>query len=250
MNTIYVTDGSFEGLLTAIHTMYYTNDTVTDILREHPLQLDFTNTYKQIETDINKANNVYEAIKNKISRRATYEITMAWLSELPLCGYHIANYIKLGFKVGKNVDSMISHNDVLPVLKASRKVAREEHRMLGLCRFSKTAQGYYLCIITPDLTILTLIAPHFAARMSDKLWIIADMGRDLAAVYDCEKWMIISSRLSDKIPYSKDEIECRKMWKKYFNTIAIAGRRNPKLQRNMMPARYWKNLTEFIDTTK
>lgn len=246
IDVIYVTDGSFEGLLTAIHDMYYSKTNVIDILRKHPPQLDFTTIYKQLETDIVKANNVYDAIKNKISKRAACEITMTWLSELPLCGYHIAKYIKLGFKVGKRIDNMLAHKDVLPVLKASRKVATEKHLMLGLCRFSKTAQGHYLCKITPDHNILTLIAPHFAARMSDKRWIIADTNRDLAAIYDCEKWFILSSHLSDKIPYSTDEIECRKMWKKYFDTIAIAGRRNPKLQRNMMPARYWKNLTEFM----
>jgi probable DNA metabolism protein len=156
--------------------------------------------------------------------------------------------LKLGFEVGSKIDSMLTHKYVLPVHKVAQKVEKEKHLMLGICRFSKTDKGYYLCKIAPDHNILTLISPHFASRMSDQRWIIADTNRNIASIYDCEKWYIVSSKISEKIPYSEDEIECRALWKKYFNTIAIAGRRNPKLQRNMMPARYWKNLTEFSRT--
>ncbi len=241
----YVTDGSFEGLLTAIHRMYYSHENVYDILHYHPPQLNFATSYKQIKTDEKKALDVYNAIRQKISNRAAAEITFAWLSELPRCGGLISDYIKLGFKVGQNIDRMLTHKKVLPVLRASRKVTTEKHRLIGLCRFSKTSQNYYLCKITPDHNILTLIAPHFASRLKDIRWIIADTNRNIAAVYDCARWCIVSSCLSEKIPYSLDENECRMLWKNYFDTIAIAGRRNPKLQKNMMPVRYWKNLTEF-----
>lgn len=245
MEYTYITDGSFEGLLSSIYQMYYDRDNVYDILNSHPKQLLFTTIYKQIKTNTLKANIVYDAISNKISNRAANETMLCWLSEVPLCGHYILNYLKQGFKAGKKVDNMLTHIDVLPVYQISRKVTREQHRMLGLCRFSKTAQNYYLSEISPDHNILTLIAPHFASRMKDKRWIIADTNRDIAALYDCSKWFIVSKKLSQTIPYSKDEIECRQLWKKYFDTIAIKGRLNPKLQKNMMPVRYWKNLTEF-----
>ena len=245
MNYIYITDGSFEGLLTSIHTKYYSKDNVTDVLHKKPAQMDFLVAYKVIKTDNNKAYNVYNAISRKISNRASYEITMAWLSEIPKCGKMILDYVKLGFKVGKQIDCMFTHQAVLPVLKASQKVLKEKHLMLGLCRFSKTRKNYYLCRISPDHNILPLISPHFASRMPNQRWIIADTSRNIASVYDCEKWYIISSKLSEKVPYASDEMLCRDLWKKYFYSIAIAGRRNPKLQRNMMPVRYWKNLTEL-----
>ena len=34
------------------------------------------------------------------------------------------------------------------------------------------------------------------------------------------------------------------LWKTYFKAISIEGKKNPKLQKNMMPKRYWKNLVE------
>ena len=125
MESVYVTDGSFEGLLSAIHEMYYSQDTVTDILFKTPAQLNFAMTYKNIQTNEEKAFDVYNAICRKISHRASYEVTMTWLSELPQCGREIINYIKLGFKVGKKIDSMLTHKHVLPVHKASQKVSRE-----------------------------------------------------------------------------------------------------------------------------
>ena len=35
------------------------------------------------------------------------------------------------------------------------------------------------------------------------------------------------------------------MWKTFFETISIEERRNPRCQRNMLPLRYRKYMTEF-----
>jgi len=245
MEYIYITDGSLEGLLSAIHEMYYSGDNAFDILHESPPQPNFSVPYKKIMSDELKARKVYDAISQKISERAAEEIAYAWLSELPFCGKHIAKYLRLAFKIGYKVDYLLSDPRVMPVHKAASKVRMEMHRMLGLCRFSKTAHGCYLCEISPDHNILSLIAPHFAARLADESWIIHDKSRNLSAVYDTNNWYLASSFLPSKIRYSKDEEEYQKIWKTYFDTIAIEGRTNPKLQRGFVPTRYRKNITEF-----
>ncbi len=246
MDCIYITDGSLEGLLTAVHEMYYSGETAFDILREPPIQMNFHTSYKNILTDNLKAQRVYEAIEEKISERAAEEMTLAWLSELPLIGRQIARYIRMGFNVGYKVDFMLSHKDVMPVHKAASKVRMEVHRMLGLCRFSKTTDNLFLCEITPDHNILSLIAPHFAERMRDMYWIIHDKSRGISAVYNQKDWYITPSSIPSKLMYSKDEEEYRRIWKTYFETIAIEGRINPKLQRAFVPIRYRKNIIEFV----
>ena len=35
------------------------------------------------------------------------------------------------------------------------------------------------------------------------------------------------------------------LWKCYFESTTIKERKNPKLQKRMMPLRYWKHLSEF-----
>ena len=44
---------------------------------------------------------------------------------------------------------------------------------------------------------------------------------------------------------SEEEARYQALWRKFYDTIAVEGRVNPKLRRGMMPMRYWKNMTEF-----
>jgi probable DNA metabolism protein len=44
---------------------------------------------------------------------------------------------------------------------------------------------------------------------------------------------------------SEAEARSRALWKTFHRTVAIENRINPALQRQFMPARYWKHLTEM-----
>jgi len=37
----------------------------------------------------------------------------------------------------------------------------------------------------------------------------------------------------------------RDLWRRFYDTIAIEGRYNPKLRMTHMPKRYWGTMTEF-----
>ena len=41
------------------------------------------------------------------------------------------------------------------------------------------------------------------------------------------------------------EAQYRRLWKTFFDTIAIRERRNPRCQRSNMPLRYRSTMTEF-----
>jgi len=41
-----------------------------------------------------------------------------------------------------------------------------------------------------------------------------------------------------------DELAFQRLWKSYFDALAIPERFNPRLQRRQMPARFWKYLIE------
>jgi probable DNA metabolism protein len=90
------------------------------------------------------------------------------------------------------------------------------------------------------------LAPHFSMRLSSENWIIHDVKREIAAIYNTKEWVIAPLK-QDEIPkesYNSNEFY-EQLWKEYFNTLAIKDRINPKLQARMMPKRYWKHLTEF-----
>lgn len=241
---IYIYDGSFEGLLTAVYQAYYQPEKPDSIVTKQRYTGGMFVNPVEIETDTEKANKVSDAIANKVSREALRHIYRAYLSELPEIETSIYHYIRIGFKVGKNIDKYHTDSVVMTIHQISLKVSRERHRMLGLVRFRCTENNIYYASIEPDFNIVGLIAPHFANRLADQKWVIHDIKRGLAALYDCNNWVLIELAEDKKINSAEHEDFYQQLWKDYFSSATITGRKNLKLQRQFMPARYWKHLIE------
>lgn len=240
----YIYDGSFEGLLTCIYDAYYRHDNPDRIIPEEILQLDMLDKSIYISTDMGKASRVYDSIVNKISQDALDNVYYAYLSEVQDSGKMIYEYLKLGWKMGVKTDLFLSDDRVLNLHKISRKVGVERHRMLGLVRFSQCRDGIYYSQIEPNYNILQLLAPHFAYRMADQNWIIHDIKRNMAAIYNMKEWILTGLELKDVPDMSLEEDFYQSLWKQYFKSIGITTRFNPKLQVRHMPRRYWSHLTE------
>ena len=116
--------------------------------------------------------------------------------------------------------------------------------MLGLIRFQLYKNNIYYAALEPDHNIAELIAPHFADRMADQNWIIHDLKRNLAVVYNQNEWFSTTFTLEHKLKLEVEEQYYQKLWQQYYDSIAISNRLNPKLQKNFMPQRYWKHLVE------
>lgn len=240
----YIYDGSFDGLLTCIYESYYRKETPEQILFQEDGQENLLVQKIYIERDKDKSQKVYNAIKTKISPQALQNIFYTFLSERADSGSLIYEYVKLGFKMGKRVDGHISDDRVLDLHKAVQKVTREKHRILGLVRFQKLGSNFYYASLTPDHQILGLIAPHFAKRMADQNWVIHDLKRNMAAIYDQREWVLTDMVLDKPIAVGEEEEFYQKLWKEYFKSITIKNRINPRLQKQYMPKRYWKHLVE------
>ncbi|MCX8129980.1 MAG: TIGR03915 family putative DNA repair protein [Clostridia bacterium] len=242
---IYIYDGSFEGLLTSIYESFYRKQVPYRIICRHDPQVNFIDQNVHIETDIEKAKKVYDSIRQKISSVSLKKVFYTYLSDYEDSGIWIYDYLKLGWKMGSKVDNHLADERVLKVHKTSLKVLAESHRLLGLIRFQEVYEDVFYSPIEPDHNILRLIAPHFEKRFADQNWIIHDIKRSLTAVYDKNTCEIKSTEFKGSFQKSEDEASYQAMWKKYFESIAIKNRINPKLQRRCMPARYWKHLIEM-----
>lgn len=239
----YIFDGTFEGLLTCIYEAYYRRQ-IPDRISCGDQQQDLLSRSIHIDTDNSKADKVLDSIRTKISEDALDHVFHAYLSEIEDIGIWIYRYLRLGWKVGPLLDSYLWEDEVAVVHKASRKVEWESHRLLGLIRFRELQGGIYYAPIGPDHNIVSLLAPHFAQRLSDQAWMIHDVKRDLAVMYNKKDWTIAVIRQKKALPLHGDELMFQKLWKEYYQNIAISGRRNPKLQRQHMPSRYWLYLVE------
>lgn len=240
----YIYDGSFEGLLTAIYEAFHNREKPQEIVAEREF-LPRLFVYEHfIERDPTKAERVYSAIRTKISCDAQRYIYLNYLSCYPEKGNWIYRYLRLGFKKGKNINLYLSQPDVLQIHKTARQVQLERHRLCGLVRFRKLTRDIYYASIEPDHNVLALIAPHFVHRFADQNWIIHDLKRNLAAVYNQQDWLITDFHLTDSLNMSGEEKSFQDLWREYFRNISITERKNPRLQRQYMPRRYWNHLTE------
>lgn len=245
---IFLYDGSFEGLLTAIYEAYYRQPRPEQIMTQREYQPDLFSQPIIIESDPKKAGKVYRAIEQKISRKALEHIYYVFLSELPGAGTLIFHYLQLGWRLGGDINGHLAVEPVREVLKISQRVGLERHRMLGLLRFQKiNGQGegaLYYAAFEPDYNILELIAPHFSRRLADQNWIIHDVKRKLAAFYNQKEWVIGELPAVEQLNWAENEVFYQELWQRYFERIAVEGRTNRKLQRQYMPVRYWRHLIE------
>ncbi len=246
----YVYDGTFYGLLTVIHEIYYLHAKPVSISANSDIkevQSNFLYEYKFINTNSEKAAKVKNAIQNKIGLQALEKIYLSYLSNLDNKELVIYNYIKLGFKLGTSTDKHLYTVEVSSINKIVNKVNKEVMNMAGFIRFTYKNNFYYAAY-EPDHNITEILAVDFVDRFTDQYFIIHDVRRNIAVLYDTKEWVITNfceSQLKflDSINVNND-IFYETLWKEYFKNTAIVERRNDKQQNLHMPKRYWKNILE------
>lgn len=252
---VFTYDKSFEGLLTVVFEAYSLKLFPDEIIVEgEPLPL-FCENCHRVSTDRIRAERVWKALKKKLSRFALQSILYVWMSELPESTSLLFRYIRKTFDASRSIEKNFGDADVLDVFKIEKKVAGERMNLLQFVRFQKTKDGVYFAALEPLYNVLPLTIAHFKDRFSDQRWLLYDIRRQYGYYYDLkethevtfqdsEASSLTTGRLSEE-QMDKDEILYRRLWKEYFETVAIKARINPRKQRKDMPVRFWKYLTEM-----
>ena len=252
---VFLYDGSFQGMLTAIFEAYKQKVSGDSrIVSTERYLAGFFDDATEIITDIEKSDRVAKGILQKISAEAFRLILTSFLSEIEGVETLILEYINLGFRKGEKINRLIGDDKVFLINSYSQKVGSETHRMKGLIRFKKLMDNSFYASIEPDFNILPLLENHFHKRFGQQNWIIHDLKREKALIHKdglielCPVLDWESSPLNDKNTQqsvvSEDEALYASAWKKYFKSIAIKNKINPRLQMQFMPKKYWKHLTE------
>lgn len=237
-------DGSFDGLLTALYEIFVEGEEGEELTAGKDYQPDLFSAMRTIATHAGRAAAMADTIRKKISPKALRHAYYACSTEKKDAGTMIYRYLKKGFALGKAVDSHLLDPDVAPVHALSKKVGRELHRLLGLTRFRLLEGGVLYAPLEPDYDILALLAPHFSLRLPRENWIIHDVKRGKAALYNKKRWVVTDLNRQGRLPLAREEEEMQSLWKNYFVKIAIEERKNPRLQAGNMPKKYWKYLIE------
>jgi len=245
-------DRTFAGLLTAIFEAYSRKTFPDRLLSEKDIEPLFTQECHTIISSEEKAKRVWKALQQKLPKLACNMLMYVWLSELEGSDELLYRYICKTFDHTHSIALNFGDADVLEVEKISRKVGHEALYIKQFVRFQKAADDIFFAPIRPIYNALPLAVNHFTDRFADQQWVIYDLRRKYGYYYDLHETREITftdedHSLREKLDESlmaEDEKLFQELWKGYFKSLTIKERINPRLQRQHMPARFWRYLTE------
>ena len=244
-NMIYFYDGSFDGLMCCIFESVYRNERPAAIREEADGQESLFEARK-VETDENRAQRVKDAIKAKISKNALNFVKKAFLTCLEDKELLIFDFLRDGFKRGWMSKNDITGRYMQPLYNGVRALDGEAEAFKGFVRFSELG-GVLGSEIEPKNRVLPVLRSHFCARYRNEKFFIYDRTHKEALFYACGKAIIRPLDSFQMAPPNETEMTYRLLWKRFYDTVAIKERENPRCRQTHMPKRYWNTMTEFQD---
>ena len=243
-NLVYRYDGTFSGFLCCVAQCFFDKCLPQGIQTlDEPQATIFP--VRAIDTDDALAGRVERSILEKISPQVFDMTRRAFLTCMEEKELHMLRFLLLGYRHGAKVVKLSANDDVYRMDKALRYLQNEAHFHIEFLRFSDC--GTFLAAqITPNNNVLPLIAPHFCDRFSCENFMIYDKTHGLGFLYQNSGHREFFNAEKIELPPASEEEEAyRALWKRFYETIAIEGRKNERLRMTHLHKRYWKNMTEF-----
>jgi probable DNA metabolism protein len=212
----------------------------------------FTTKEYIVITQEEKATRVWTALEKKMSKGACNMLANAWLAEEEEKNDLLFRFIRKTIDSRVSIETNFGDDDVLQLHRLAKKVSHEELYLKQFVRFQKAADDIYFAPVSPVHNALPLAIEHFKDRFADQKWVIYDIKRHYGYYYDLHTVVemtldddehLLSGKLDEKL-MAEDEKLFQELWKGYFKSMTIKERINLKLQRQHMPKRFWKYLTE------
>lgn len=207
------------------------------------IQIGINDVPMPVNNDKNHAERVLDKIR-LYDPRAEWEIRNILKSNLPDRAQRAYLYVRMILQYRRPVRGMLSEEVVLNAMDAVRKVSFETERMRGFLRFSECESGILYAPCSPDNDIVEDLLPHFIRRFPGERFIIHDVKRKKAVLYNGKSAVTAPLDRADVILSGREEEFCR-LWKEYYRAVNIPTRKNTRQQDNYMPRRYRKFMPEI-----
>ena len=239
---IYEYDGSFEGFLTCIFESYAQKEVLTAIScgEDIPFTLFPVRT---VLTDRDHAARVYRKVV-KLSPEAADLLRRGFLTCLPDREMHLYRLVVKLLEEGPRFLRDLSDETLYPILRAVRHLNGEVHQYKGFVRFSDLG-GVLGGEIEPKNRVLPLLRRHFCDRYRNERFFLYDRTHQEALFYAEGRSAVRPLEHFQMAPPDEAEARYRLLWKRFYDTIAIRERENPRCRMTHMPKRYWGTMTEF-----
>lgn len=256
----FICENSIEGIFTGVYDAWaskYGHKNIR-LVTGNVDNYELFQEYITVIPDTVKSQKVARTLMERFGSKVYEDICHAILSNELTTRKHgpdkadcIYRTILLGFsmKDGSRVMTALGEPYVHRVFELSRATYAESHHLLGFLRFSELENGVLFSTIHPRNNVLPVLGEHFTDRLPQENFIIYDENRQLCVIHRASKNFLIvdASNLDQNIikRYSEKELEYRKLWCGFFESIAIEARKNPALQSQNIPKRFWKDTVEL-----
>ncbi len=238
----FVSDSEINAFYTAIFDCLKSGGIITS---RQDFQLTLGDTVINVESDCTKCEEVKTALL-LYDRYASDDIAFALRSGDNNKEQTVFGYVKILLKTKAPVIKRMNLDEILKFNALTYKITGELHRLKGLLRFIECENGVLYAPYSPDNNITDLLAEHFKHRLSCEKFVIHDIKRKLATIYDGNS--LLTGKVGNaEIYVSEREKEFENLWKKYYKSVNIESRPHTKQMKGSMPVRYWKFLPEKQD---
>ena len=237
-------DGTYPGFLSCVFDCY--------VNREEPVEFHTPEEMccslyplRRVETDEVHAQRVYRSFA-KFGAEGQRLAVRTFLTCLPDKELWLWRFLRLGYAQGPRAAQNLTDPTVDKVRKAVWHLEHEAHQYKGFTRFSEL-DGVLVGEIEPKNQVLPLLRPYFCGRYPQERFVLHDRTHHAALFHrpGPRGWNILPVEHFSPGPAGETELAYRKLWRTFYDTIAIEGRYNPKCRMTNMPKRYWAMMTEF-----
>ncbi len=236
---IYFYDGSQEAFLTALWQAYGDE---TALLTSNSAQLTLGQDTAFVQADRTRS----EQVKTRLlqfDKKCIDELNLLLKSGDANKDTVALRYFQFLAKHKRPVRDMLAEEAVLRAQECLHRVTFEIHRLHGFVRFMECEGGALYAPLSPDNDICDLLIPHFRARLGGIPFVLHDVKRKKAVVFDGEHVFCAPLERAE-IVLSANETSWQALWKRYYASVNIPSRERLKQMRGYLPVRYWKFLPE------
>lgn len=242
MQVSYLYDGTFAGFLSCVFDSYAHHEEPAAFRAFEEPQASLW-PERVVETDEIHARRVLRSF-GKLGGEGARLAVRGFLTCLPEKELYLWRFLKLGYGAGRSVGRMLTDSRVDVLRKAVWHLEHEAHMYKGFVRFSDQG-GVLTAQIEPKNWVLPLFADHFTTRFGGERFLIFDRTHGEALVHQPGQWDIVPMDALELALPGQEERQYRALWRRFYDTIAIEGRENPRCRMTQMPKRYWAMMTEF-----
>lgn len=240
---IYHYDGSFEGFLCCIYESYANKEVPTAIDCDGDC-MDSLFSSRDILSDHSHALRVYRKLR-QLSPEGAFFLRRGFLTCLPEKEMHLYRFIRRLLRDGPCFLRDPSDDTAYPIRRAVRHLQAEVEKYRGFVRFSELQGGTLGSEIEPKNRVLPVLKSHFCTRFQNETFFIYDITHQEALFYTNGTARLFHLESFQMAAPDAEEQAYRKLWKSFYDTIAIRERENPRGRMTHMPKHYWSHLTEM-----